>query len=556
MIDEHNQGGLTEEINQFGAIITSIKNSSTSYKVSDVIFNIHYLCPNCKNFPLINFKENKKLNVKCEDCEEGIEINLDNYIKYKTTKDDIPNFKQCEPNERYIGICFGCFQYFCKNNSKEHEGHNTKNFHDIINFIKEKLNLPDIVQVKGEANPVVENNISEKNEMGGTIKFKEKNGELIPQKNTDIIDNKYSNDPFEGLIKMILNDEQIYHNNTHYENIKNIFYYLSDQMEIEYHNFENGNLDIRVFGKNFVKNNSNNFILFIDGKEEKLKEIVQVKEKKQRLKIKLIKINDPSDLSEMFHECDCLSKINKINKWETLNLNSIRKMFKGCRALEELPDISEFVTNKITDLTSIFEGCEILTKIPGISNWDVENVKSLKDIFKGCQYLESLDLSKWKPIKLETIESMFQNCNNLESLEGLKNFKTSQVTNMNNLFYKCKSLTEIKGISDWNTEKVIYFNYMFASCKSLKKLDDLSNWKTKDAKRMNYMFSNLKELEEIQGISGWNVENVIDMNRMFQKCSSLKSFPDLSNWKLNKKVDSCYMFKGCESLKEKSKLNI
>ena len=310
---EHIEGSLTEEINQFGGILTSIKqNSSTSYKVSDVIFNIHYLCPNCKNFPLINFKENKKLNVKCEDCEEGIEINLDNYIKYKTTKDDIPNFKQCEPNERYIGICFGCFQYFCENNSKEHEGHNTKNFHDIINFIKEKLKLPDIVQVKGETNPVVHNIISEKNEMGGTIKFKEKNGELIPQKNTDIIDNKYSNDPFEGLIKMILNDEQIYHNNTHYENIKNIFYYLSDQMEIEYHNFENGNLDIRIFGKNFVKNNNNNFVLFIDGKEEKLKEIVKVKEKEQRLKIKLIKINEPTDLSEMFYECDCLSKINKL----------------------------------------------------------------------------------------------------------------------------------------------------------------------------------------------------------------------------------------------------
>ena len=555
MIEEHTEGGLKEEIDKIDENLTSIKkNSSTSYKISEVIFNIHYLCPNCKSFPLINFKEDKKLFIKCEDCQ--IEITLDNYIKFKTTKGDIQNFKKCEQNERYFGYCFDCFQYFCENKSKEHEGHNTKNFKDIIDFIKKKLNLPDIVEVKGEANPVVHNNTSEKNEKEGTIKFMENNGVLIPQKNTDIIDNKYSNDPFEGLILMILNDEQIYHNNTHYENIKNIFYYLSDQMEIEYHNFENGNLDIRIFGKNFVKNNSNNFILFIDGKEEKLKDIVHVEEKEKRLKIKLIKINEPTDLSEMFHECDCLSKINKINKWKTSNLKSIKEMFNGCRALEELPDISEFVTNKITDLSSIFEGCEIIDNLPGISNWDVENVESLKDIFNGCQYLESLDLSKWKPKKLKTIESMFQNCNNLNSLKGLENFDTRQVTNMSNLFYKCYSLTEIKGISDWNTEKVIYFNYMFASCKSLKKLDDLSNWKTKEAKRMNYMFSNCHELEEIRDISNWNVENVIDMNRMFKKCSSLKSFPDLSNWKLNKKVDSCCMFKACESLKEKSKLNI
>ena len=555
-MEEHTEEGLKEEINKFGEIITSIRNSSTSYKISDVNFNFHYLCPNCHCFPLISFKKNKKLILKCEDCEGGTEISKDYYIKYKITKGDLQDIKKCKQNEKYIGYCFGCLQFFCEKNSKEHEGHNIKNLNDIKNFIINKLKLPDIVTVKDEENVEVFNNTSEKNEKDGTIKFEEKNGVLFQKTNTDNIDNNYSNDPFDDIIIMIINDEQKYNDNIHYENIKNIFYYLSDQMEIEYHNYENEKLDIRIFGENFVKNNDKNFILFIDEKEEKLKEIIKVKEKEQRLKIKLIKINEPTDLSEMFCKCDCLSKINKINKWENSNVESIRGMFNGCRALEELPDISELVTNKITDLSSMFEECEIITDIPGISNWDVENVKSLENIFSGCKYLESLDLSKWKPNKLETIESMFQNCNNLYSLEGLENFDTSQVTNMSNVFYKCKSLTEIKGISDWNTEKVLFFTNMFASCKSLKKLPDLSNWKTKDAKRINYMFSNCNELEEISDISKWNVENVIDMNRMFKKCSSLKSFPDISNWKLNPKVDACFMFEGCESLKEIPKLNI
>jgi len=556
VIEEHTEGDLKDEINKIGEVITSIKNSSTSNKISDVIINVHYLCPNCHSFPLIIFKKNKKLIIKCEDCEEGTEFTIDNYMKYKITKDELQDFKKCKQNEKYIGYCFGCLLFFCENNSKGHEGHNIKNFNDIINFIKKRLKIPDIVQVKGGTNLEVHNVTSEKNEMGGTIKFEEKNGELFQKKNNDNIDSQYSNDPFEDLIKMIINDEKNYDNNTHYKNIKNYFYYLCDQMEIEYHNFENKKLEFRIFGKNFVENNKNNFILFIDGKEEKLKETYKVKEENTKLNIKLIKINEPTDLSEMFYECDCLSKIKKINKWETSNVESITGMFKGCKALVELPDISEFVTDKITDLSSIFEGCEILENIPGISNWDVNNVNHLENLFNGCHLLEKLDLSEWKPSKLVSMESMFQYCYNLNNLEGLENFDTSQVTNMSKVFYKCEDLNEIKGISDWNTQKVESFSDMFYFCNSLKKLPDLSKWKTQNAKFINYMFSNCHELEEIPDISNWNVEKVTEMNSMFEKCSSLKSFPDISKWKINPKADTSYMFKGCRKLKGEPLLNI
>ena len=552
---ENTERDLKEEINNIEENITSIKNSSTSYKFSDAIINFHYLCPNCHSFPLICFTKNNKLIIKCKDCEKGIEFTIDFYMKYKITKGDLQDFKKCKQNEKYIGFCYGCFLFFSENNSKEHEGHNIKKFNDIINFIKKRLKIPDIVQVKGGTNLEVHNNTSEKNEMGGTIKFEEKNGELFQKKNNDNIDSQYSNDPFEDLIKMIINDEKNYDNNTHYKNIKNYFYYLSDQMEIEYHNFENKKLEFSIFGKIFVENNKNNFILFIDGKEEELKETYKVKEENTKLNIKLIKINEPTDLSEMFYECDCLSKIKKINKWETSNVESIKGMFKGCKALEELPDISEFVTDKITDLSSIFDGCEMLANIPGISNWDVKNVKNLEKIFNGCQFLETLDLSEWKPNKLENMDSMFQFCNNLNSLKGLENFDTSQVTNMSNVFHECKDLNEIKGISDWNTEKVKSFSCMFDSCISLKNLPDLSKWKTKNVERIDYMFRNCIELEEVPDISIWNVEKVKDMNRIFENCSSLKSLPDISKWKINPKADTCYMFEGCKSLKEKPILN-
>ena len=514
--------------------------------------NDHYYCPNCHSFPLICFKENKIINIKCKDSD--IDISLHKYLNYKVTKGEIQNFVINNLNKKYTGYCFVCKQFFCENNSEDHKEHNIKDFQDIINFIIQKLNQPKIIQVKEEEKseiPEIHKITSKKSEIGDTIKFEEKNGRYVQKTNNDNIDNKYLNDPFEGLIKMIIEDSKSYPSNTHYENIKNIFYYLSDTLQIEYHSYENQSTEIRIFGKNFVQNNDNNFILIINEKEEKLKEIVTVKDNKEPLKIKLIKINEPTDLSEMFYKCDCLSKINIINKWNTSNVVSISGMFNGCRALEKLPDISELVTNKITDLSSMFEECITLVNIPDISKWDVENVTNMKDIFNGCESLENLDLSGWKPNKLEVIESMFQDCYNLTSLKGLDKFDTSKVTNMNYVFQNCKSLIEIAGIYGWNTQKVTSFSNMFDGCESLIELPNLSKWETKTATRMDYMFSNCTNLEEIQYISEWNVENVIDMNSMFENCSKLNSFPDISKWKLNPKLDKYYIFNGCDSLKEK-----
>ena len=535
-------------INEYDNYIPIPKTSQSAASTNTI--SKHYLCPNCKSFPKLIFKDDKKVKIFCGDFD-GNEMELKKYMDFKTTKDNIHLTVSSELNNKCIGYCFDCKKKFYENNSEEHKEHKLKkNFDDMINFIKKKLNLPEIQQgeIKSEKY-VFTDKISEINEFK-LVNEKENVNVIKKDENTNI-DNLYSDNPFEELIKMIIEDSKLYPNDAHYENIKNIFYYLSDTLQIEYHSYENQSTEIRIFGKNFVQNNDNNFILIINEKEEKLKEIVTVKDNKEPLKIKLIKINEPTDLSEMFYKCDCLSKINIINKWNTSNVVSISGMFNGCRALEKLPDISELVTNKITDLSSMFEECITLVDIPDISKWNVENVTNMKDIFNGCESLENLDLSGWNPNKLEVIESMFQDCYNLTSLKGLDKFDTSKVTNMNYVFQNCKTLIEIAGIYGWNTQKVTSFSNMFDGCESLIELPNLSKWETKTATRMDYMFSNCTNLEEIQYISEWNVENVIDMNSMFENCSKLNSFPDISKWKLNPKLDKYYIFNGCDSLKEK-----
>jgi len=536
-------------INDYNVYITIPKTSQSAE--SNNILTKHYLCPNCHIFPKLNFKDNDKVIISCKDFE-GKEMNLKTYLEFKTTKDNIQQTVSSESNSKCIGYCFDCKKNFYENSLDEHKEHAFKNYNDMINFIKKKLNLPEIE--KGETKSKPYSSFTDKsNEINEyKLEVKKENANLIKNiDNNSNLDNYYSDNPFEELINIIIDDLDLYIDNTHYENIKTIFYYLSDKLEIKYFNYTNQSLDIRIFGKNFLENNINNFILFIDGEEEKLREIVKIKDPKEKLKIKLIKINEPTDLSEMFYGCDCLSKINIINTWNNSNVTTMSEMFYGCKALKALPDMSELVTNKVTDLSSMFEECEILENLSGISKWNVENVISMRDMFKGCESLENLpDLSKWKTSKLKTINSMFQNCKILTSLKGLEKWNTSQITDMSYVFQNCLSLTDLGDISNWNTEKVISFSNMFAECESLTRLPDLSKWNTQNIKKMNYMFSNCVKLESLPDISKWKVEKVIDMNSMFENCSSLKSFPDISNWKLNPNLDKIFMFKGCDLINQ------
>ena len=60
----------------------------------------------------------------------------------------------------------------------------------------------------------------------------------------------------------------------------------------------------------------------------------------------------------------------------------------------------------------MFCDCEKLTSLPDISKWDVSNVSSMSKMFENCSSLESFpNLSKWKIKKeLQKID-MFKGCN-------------------------------------------------------------------------------------------------------------------------------------------------
>ena len=47
----------------------------------------------------------------------------------------------------------------------------------------------------------------------------------------------------------------------------------------------------------------------------------------------------------MFNECNSLSSLSELSKWDTSNIINMRRMFNSCESLLYLPDISNWNVN-------------------------------------------------------------------------------------------------------------------------------------------------------------------------------------------------------------------
>jgi len=174
---------------------------------------------------------------------------------------------------------------------------------------------------------------------------------------------------------------------------------------------------VKIFGKDFVKNNKNKTKIIYEDTEYELQEEFNLDKtfiQKDMLVIKLKGISYITDMSYMFNNCN---------------------------SLIDLPDISTWNINKVKDMSYMFYDCSSLKKLPDISGLNTQNIKNMS-------YL-------------------FYNCKSLISLPDLSNWNTSNVTNMSGMFYKCLSLQSLPDLSRWDTSNVNKMSYMFYSCKSL-----------------------------------------------------------------------------------------
>jgi len=99
---------------------------------------------------------------------------------------------------------------------------------------------------------------------------------------------------------------------------------------------------LEVFGSEFVENNKDNCKIIYENNEYELEECINLENnQKEKIEIKLKGINKVTDMSYMFYECNALSSLPDISKWNTSKVTNISYMFYGCNSLSSLPDISE-----------------------------------------------------------------------------------------------------------------------------------------------------------------------------------------------------------------------
>ena len=257
----------------------------------------------------------------------------------------------------------------------------------------------------------------------------------------------------------------------------------------------------KIFGSQFVSNNTNKCKILINRKEYDLCQFYNDEkgEIKGNILYVKIKFNEGSDI------------------------NNISGMFDGCTSLLSISDISKWDISKITKMDRLFNECSSLESIPDISGWDISNVISMELLFNQCYSLKSLpDIGEWD---------------------------TSNVTNMERLFYECTSLTSLPNINGWNTSNVTNMNYLFYQCKNLKSLPSIGSWNLSNVNTMYNMFSYCESLTSLPNLSRWNISKVSNLSNLFEGCSSLKSLPDISKWNISKVENKSKMFNGCSLIK-------
>ena len=334
---------------------------------------------------------------------------------------------------------------------------------------------------------------------------------------------------------------------------------------------------IKIFGKYFVKQNKNKCEIIYNNKKYKLKEYFDEIDNKYNLKIKEIKIkligiNNITNMKDMFHGCIhltslSLSEKNAIKSFEIFNGdNSDSTLFEDNNKMKmeeeniNILKIIEELNEKYLEANDLYYGYSLSSlKISSIEsnfspnykkslnlNIKTENlqsesslffskIKNISFMFSGCISLVSLpDLSKWDISKVKDMRKMFEQCASLISLPDISKWNTSNVTYIGFMFQRCTSLISIPDLSNWNISNVTNIRNFFSYCSSLKSLPSISEWDTSNVKDMRAIFEYCNSLISLPDISKWNTSNVNNMKLMFLRCNSLISLPDISKWDTSK----------------------
>ena len=313
-----------------------------------------------------------------------------------------------------------------------------------------------------------------------------------------------------------------------------------------------------------------------------------------------------TNMYEIFYNCE-LDKLTVAN-WKTDNVTTLRSAFAYSKGTTDLSDLSNWNTSKVTDMKALFyesdhgnisaienwdlSSCETLElafanndnfgsrAFNVIKDWDVSNVSNFASIFENDTGLTEAEIN-WDFSKATNMSSMFSGCTKLTTFTGHSTWTPTAETNrMDRLFYNCNSLIDISGVRDWNTSNVTDMGYMFYRCNNLPTLAELANWdvskvgnmasmfemsingvatlydisalanwQTSSLTNLNATFINNAKIKSVEALKDWDVSHVTTMHNLFNSCYSIESLEPLSGWTTSSLVYLSNAFMTCYGLK-------
>ena len=211
--------------------------------------------------------------------------------------------------------------------------------------------------------------------------------------------------------------------------------------------------------------------------------------------------------------------------------------------LMQLIDMRGINTSRVKNMHHMFWTKDGLTKHINLDEFDTSNVEDMGYMFStpyennSTTAIDPIDFSRFDTRNLKIMPGMFAG-SHLPSID-IRNFNTSNVTNMEHLFNGLKKVTDLD-LSGLDVKRVNNIGSLFARNPGLISLN-LSNWQLDSVHDMSYMFTQLYDLKTLN-LTGFTTKNVVDMNHMFNECQHLTTL-DLSSFDTRNVTDMNNMFR-------------
>jgi len=425
------------------------KKDKTNPEIYDIMYEkkfLYLICPKCKNIPYLSFnlKNTEQISIKCDKCHNSSEMNLNNYLKGLSSKNEFES-KKCENHTNFLDkYCYNCHIQFCSKceESKIHESHKIKKIIKRFNSEKIKNAKETIESLKNYFKNYIRSFMNEYiTKIPKSKHFHINNNLLKPY----IEDMKTF---FQACDCILLNYDVEYPDYYQQINLKNLLYILNEKTTLKDLNEPKLERLFKYSNNNFINNNKNvgdNLIIVSSLNDFKGKVIKSL-------------IIDDELILIIFRDClklynyknkTCISKLEIDLSADEIKLNKINKDNIGLILFNDKNYISKLEMYSISSNKIIFEK-NFEFYIQNIKNINNNSFGIIKDhsleIYALIENSNSLELQMITNIKIPYLNDFIH----------LSNEKYIIALNFNSIIVYDKNYNIIKTVEHEKEFKTIY----------------------------------------------------------------------------------------------------